>query len=60
MEKKIKKLEREIKELETKLGKNRFGGLFDAAARRRDEKKLRRLQKELEHLLKTSKNQEDQ
>jgi hypothetical protein len=51
----IKKLEKEIKNLEEKLSKSHFSGLVDRAARARDEKKLRKLQKELEDLKKKKK-----
>lgn len=48
----IKKLEKEIKILEEKLSKNHFSGLVDRAGRVRDEKKLKKLQKELNELKK--------
>ncbi|MFH2036519.1 MAG: hypothetical protein ABIJ45_08965 [Candidatus Zixiibacteriota bacterium] len=49
---KIEKLEKEIQRLEEQLEKNRFGGLFDKVTREREEKKLRKLKKELEKLAK--------
>jgi len=52
MTEKIKKLEKEIKELEQKLEKNHFGGLFDRNARKKDENRLKKLRKELERLQK--------
>ena len=46
----LEKLEKDIKSLEEKIEKNRFGGLFDKVTRERDEKKLRKLKKELAKL----------
>jgi len=44
------KIEREIANLEKKLQKDHFGGIVDHAARKRDEKRLAKLRKELESL----------
>ncbi|UCD17128.1 MAG: hypothetical protein JSV44_11860 [Candidatus Zixiibacteriota bacterium] len=52
---KIKRLEREIEELENSMKKNPFGGLFDRAARKRAENRLKKLRKELEELTKKKK-----
>jgi hypothetical protein len=49
----IEKLEKEIKRLEEKLSKDHFGGLVDNSGRKRDEKKLFKLMKELEKLKKS-------
>ncbi len=46
------KLEKEIEKLEKQLAKNHFGGIVDQATRKRDEKKLGKLKKELEALIK--------
>lgn len=46
----VEKLEKEIKRLEEKLSKEHFRGLVDQAGRRRDEKKLSKLRKELEQI----------
>ena len=46
----LERLQKEIKELELQLGKNRFGGIFDRGSRDRQEKKLRKLRKALEKL----------
>lgn len=49
----IEKLENEIKRLEKKLSKDHFGGLIDSSGRKRDEKKLFKLKKELEKIRKS-------
>ena len=49
---KIKKLEKQIEQLREQLEKNKFGGIFDRESRTRSEKKLRKLEKELEELKK--------
>jgi len=46
------KLEKEIANLEKKLEKDHFGGLFDKNARKKDENRLRKLKKELEKIVK--------
>jgi hypothetical protein len=51
----IRKIERQIEELEKKLSSGRFDGLLDRGSRKRDEDRLRKLQKELEKLKKESK-----
>jgi len=48
----IRKLEREIEELEKKIQKDHFGSLFDPATRKKDEARLKKLKKELERLQK--------
>ena len=48
----IKKIERQIEELEKKLSGGRFEGLLNRDNRKRDEDRLRKLQKELDKLKK--------
>jgi len=43
-------LEKEIKELEKKLDKDHFGGLFNKAQHKKDINRLAKLKKELEEL----------
>ena len=49
---KITKLERQIKEVEKRLVSGSFKGLVDRNARKRDEDKLKKLNKELDKLKK--------
>jgi hypothetical protein len=53
MDKKTK-LEKEIKDLETKLSKDHFGELFNKTQHKKDLNRLQKLKKELE-ILKTKK-----
>lgn len=46
----VEKLMKEIKRLEEKLSKEHFRGLVDQAGRKRDERKLNKLRKELEQI----------
>lgn len=54
MDKKTR-LEKEIAELEKKLDKDHFGGLFDRATQKRNMNRLQKLRKELENLAKKGK-----
>ena len=49
------KLQKDIEKLEEKLSKDHFGGLINKAGRKKDEKRLNKLRKELEKLTKKSK-----
>lgn len=54
MDKKAK-LEKEIAELEKKMEKDHFGGLFDRTTQKRSMNRLQKLRKELENLTKKGK-----
>lgn len=55
----IAKIEKEIEQLEKKLSKDHFSGLLNHAGRKKDERRLSKLRKELEKLRKERKSKKE-